>query len=93
MIADRDRGHPGADFADDPGALVAEHAREQAFAVEPVERVGVGVANARRHDLDEDFAGLGAFEIELDDLEGLLRFEGDGGAGFQSMVSIRHPVC
>ena len=30
------------------------------FAVEPVERVGVGVADARRHDLDQHFAGLRA---------------------------------
>ena len=34
--------------------------REDAFGVEPVERVGVGVADAGRHDLDQHLAGLAA---------------------------------
>jgi hypothetical protein len=62
-------------------AFVAEDAGELALAVEPVERIGVGVTDARRHDLDQHFARLGAFQIEFDDLERLVGGEGDGGAG------------
>ena len=66
---------------------MAEHAGEEAFGVEAVERVGVGVADAGGHDFDEDFAGLRAFEVKLDDLEGFLRFKGNGGAGLHGHVS------
>ncbi len=59
------------------------------FAVEAVERVGVGVADAGRHDLDQHLAGLGPFEVELDDLQRLLGFEGDGGAGLHESVPQR----
>jgi hypothetical protein len=58
-----------------------QHAREDALAVEAVERIGVGVADARRHDFHEHLARLRAFQIEFDDFERLLRFECDGGAG------------
>ena len=78
---------PGADLADDARAFMAEDRREDALAVEPVERVGVGVADAGRHDLDQHFAGLGPFEVELDDLERLLGFERDGGAGLHASFS------
>ena len=80
VIAGLHGGDARADLADDAGALMAEDRGEDAFAVEAVERVGVGVADAGRLDLDQHFAGLRAFEIELDDLERLLGFEGDGGA-------------
>src|SRR3546814_12397119 len=46
-----------------------------------VERVGIGVADARRHDLDQHLARLRAFEVEFDDFQRLLRFERNGGAG------------
>jgi len=57
---------------------------EQPLRIEPVERIGVGVADAGRHDLDQHLARLGAFEIEFDDLQRLLRLERDGGAGFHA---------
>ena len=60
---------------------MAEHRGEQAFRIETVQRVGVGVADARRHDLDEDLALLRAFEIEFDDFERLLGLERNGGSG------------
>jgi hypothetical protein len=47
----------------------------------PVQGVGVGVTDARRLDLHQDFAGLGAFQVQLDNLKRLLGFERDGGAG------------
>jgi hypothetical protein len=37
------------------------------------------MADARRLDLDQDFAGLRSFQVDLDDLERLLGFESDGG--------------
>ena len=86
MVADRDAGHPGPDLADDPRAFVAEHAREQSLRVEPVERIGVGVADAGRHDLDQHLAGARAVEVELDDRERLLGGEGDAGAGLHKSV-------
>ena len=82
MIADGDAGHARADFAHDARAFVAEDAGEDAFAVEAVERVGVGVADAGGLDLDQHFAGLRAFEIEFDDFQWLLGRERDCGSGF-----------
>jgi hypothetical protein len=37
------------------------------------------MADARCLDLDQDFADLGSFQIDFDDLERLLGFESDGG--------------
>ena len=86
MIAGLYRSHPSADFAHDACAFMAEHAREDAFAIEAVQGVGVGVADAGRHDFDQHFTRLGAFEIELDDFERLLGGESDGGAGLHGWV-------
>ena len=80
MIARFHRRHAGADLTNDPGALMAEDRRENALAVEAVERIGVGMTDARRLDLDQDFAGLRAFQIEFDDFERFFGFERDGGA-------------
>ena len=81
MVARCDGGDARPDLADDACALMAEDRREQPLAVEPVQRVGVGVADAAGLDLDQDLARPRAFEVEFDDLELLLRFEGDGGTG------------
>jgi len=69
-------------------ALVTEDRGKQPFAVEAVERVGIGVTNTRRHDLDQHFARLGPFEVDFDDLERALGFESDGGAGLHILISI-----
>ena len=82
MIAGRYAGDAGADFAHDARAFMAEHAGEKAFGIESVERVGIGVADAGGHDLDQHLACLGPFQVELDDFERLLRGEGDCSAGF-----------
>lgn len=81
MIAGLDRRHAGADLANDARTFVPEDRGKDALAVEAVERVGIGVTDARRLDLDKDLAGLGAFQIELDDLKRLLCFKCDCGAG------------
>src|SRR5437660_12932489 len=50
MVARLHAGDPRTDLAHDASSFVAEDRREDAFAVEAVQRVGVGVADARRHD-------------------------------------------
>ncbi len=82
VIAGLYAGDARADFAHDPCAFVAEHAGEDALGIQPIQRIGVGMANARRHDFHQHFAGLRAFEVKLDDFEWLFGGEGNGGAGF-----------
>ena len=53
----------------------------------PVERIGVGVADAGRHDLDQHFTLFGTLQVDLDDLERLLGFERDRGAGLHGADS------
>jgi predicted MFS family arabinose efflux permease len=57
---------------------------------EPVERVGVGVADSRRHDLDQHLAGLGPVQVDLVNLSSTISSGAgsgrpkqcrDGGAG------------
>src|SRR3546814_11026553 len=81
MVAGLDAGDARPDLAHDAGALMPQYAREHALAVEAVERVGVGVTDARRHDLDQHLARLRASQVEFDDFERLLRFERNGCAG------------
>src|SRR5690606_42161471 len=61
--------------------LVAEDRGEDSFGVQAVQGVGVGVANAGGLDFDQHLARLRTLQIELHDLQRLLGFEGDGGAG------------
>src|SRR5262249_1139342 len=69
---------------------VAEDRRENPFAVEAVERIGVGVADAGRLDLDQDFAGLGSFQIKLDDFKRLLRLKGNCGPCLHHLLLLHH---
>ena len=87
MVAGLHAGHACADLAYDARAFMAEHAGEDTLAVQAVQRIGVGVADAGRHDLDQDLAGLRAFQIKFDDFERLLRFKSDGGAGLHGFLS------
>ena len=80
MIAGLHRGDPGADLADDASTLVPQDRGENAFAVEAIQRVGVGMANAGRLDLHQHLAGLRSLQIKLHNLKRLLRLERDGGA-------------
>ena len=64
MVAGFQRGHAGADLAHDAGALVTENRREQAFRVGARQRVGVGVADAGGHDLDQHLAAFRAFDLD-----------------------------
>ena len=82
VIADLDRSHARADLADDAGAFMAENGRELALGIKAGECIGVGMANACGHDLDEHFTRLGAFKIDRFDGQGSLSLPGDGSAGF-----------
>ena len=46
------------------------------------------MADAGRHDLDQHFAGLGAFKVEFDDFERLLGGKGNGGTGLHEALLI-----
>src|SRR5690606_39225624 len=87
MLARLHAGHARADLAHDSGALMPQYAREDALAVDPVQRIGVSVADACRHDLDQHLARLLAFKVKLDDFEGLFRFKRNSSTGFHRPVS------
>ncbi len=89
VIAGLDRGDARAHLPDDAGALMAEDRGENPFAVQTIQRIGVGVTDARRLDLDQHFAGLRTFQVEFDDLKRLLRLERDCGACLHFMLLLR----
>ena len=84
VVARLDRGHAAADLDHHARALVAEDRGEQALGIEPVQGVGVGVADTGGLDLDQDLARLRPLQVQLHDLERLLRCKGDGGAGLHA---------
>ncbi len=101
VIARLYRGDARPHFPDDTGALMAEDRGEDPLAVQSVERIGVGVANPRRLDFDQDFTGLGALQVQLDDFKRLLRLERDCGACLHLILllcsstpqTMSHPRC
>ena len=64
---------PGADIDNDAGAFMPEDRRKQSFRIGAGQREFVGVADAGGLDLDQHFAGLGAFELNRRDFERLAR--------------------
>ena len=82
MIIDRNRSHAWPDFADNARAFVTQHAREFALTVKTVERIGVGMANPRGHDLDQNFPLLWPLEIEFDNLQRFLPLQRRRRHGF-----------
>src|SRR6185295_873572 len=77
---------PRPDLTDDAGALVAEDRGEDALAVLALERVGVGMADAGRHDLDQHLARFGPVEVDLMDFERRVGRDGDRGAGLHGQL-------
>ncbi len=65
MVTFLERGDTGADVDDHTRALVAEDHREQPFRIAARAREFIGVADAGRLDLDQDFSGLRTREIEV----------------------------
>ena len=93
MVADRDRGHARANLAHYARAFMAENRREQPLAVEPVQRVGIGMADARRHDLDQHLAGARPLEVDLDDFQRSLGFKGDGGTALHTGILLSRSLA
>ena len=74
----------------EPGhAFVAEDAREQALGVGAGERVVIGVAHARRLELDQHLAGLRPRELDLLDAQGLASGPGHRGARLHLAPPVR----
>ena len=86
VIADRDAGHARADLDHHARTLMAQHGGEQAFRVAAGEGEGVRVAHARRLDLDQHFAGLGALQIEGFEHKRLTCLKGHGGEGLHGRL-------
>ena len=80
MVTNPERGHARADLTHDAGAFMAEDCRELAFRIETGKRVGIGMADPRRHDFDEDFAGLGAADLDRFDGQRFVGRPGDRSA-------------
>lgn len=87
MIVGLYAGDAGANLTHDARAFVAEDRGEDALAVQTVQRIGVGVADTGRHDLDQNLALLRPLKVDFDDFERLLGFKRDGGAGFHGICS------
>ena len=58
MVARAYTGHASTDFAHNPCALMTQHRRKNALAVKTIQRIRIGMANARRHDFDQHFTSL-----------------------------------
>ena len=86
MIAFLEAGYTGANLPDDACAFVAENTRKQAFAVQSIQRVGIGMANTGRHEFDQDFTVLRPIQVELDNFQGLLGFKRHSRACFHLVL-------
>ena len=83
VIAGLHAGDARSNLPDDARAFMAKDGGEDALAVEPVQRIGVGMTDACGLDLDQHFAGLRPFQIDFDDFQRLFRLKSNGGACFQ----------
>ena len=86
MIAHRNAGHPGANLAHHPRALMPQNRRKQPLAVEPVQGVSIGMANPGRHDLDQHLPGARPVEIDFDNLQRAFGLECNGGTGLHRVT-------
>ena len=85
MVAGFDADHPGADLLHDAGALVAADHRERDGDVAGDE-VGVGVAQPRGRQADEDLLLPGRVEVDLLDAPLLAETPQDGGGRLHTSV-------
>ena len=61
MVARLDAGHADANFTHNPCAFMPQNAWENTLAVKTIQRICIGMANPRCHDLDQNFACLWTF--------------------------------
>ena len=80
MIARLHARDARADLAHDARAFVPEDRGKEPFGIRARARELVGVADARRLDLDEHLAGLRPFELDVLDDERFPDFPSDCGA-------------
>ena len=81
MIVLGHAGHTRAHFAHDTGAFMTQHGGKLALRIGAGQRIGIGMAQPGGHQLHQHLALARALQIQLDNLERLLGFKGDGGAG------------
>uniref|UniRef100_A0A0N5A603 LigA n=1 Tax=Parastrongyloides trichosuri TaxID=131310 RepID=A0A0N5A603_PARTI len=93
VVADGQRGHARPHLDHHARALMAQDRGEETLAVQPVQRIGVGVADPRRLDLDQHLARARTLQIDLDDLKRTFGFERDGGAGFHDAGPSDVPIA
>ena len=92
VVALFDAGHPRPDIDDDAGALMAEDRRKQPLGIGPGQRVGVGMADAGRLDLDQHLAGFRPVEPHRLDRQRLSRPCGRQRRAFPSVLSSSGPA-
>ena len=85
VIAPLDAGHAGADIDHDARAFVSENGGKETLGIGARQRELVGMTDAGRLDLDQNFTSLRAGEIDLRDLERLSCGDGDGGLRLHSL--------
>ena len=81
MIARLHTGHTCADFTHNARPFMAEDGGEKPLRIQPIQGIGIRVADPCRHDFDQNFPRLGAGQIH--------RFDGKGFFGFPSHCSAR----
>ena len=69
-----------SNLADNTRAFMAKDGWEYPFAVETVQRIGVGMTDACGLYFDEHLASLRPFQIDFDDFKRLFRLKRNGGA-------------
>ena len=80
MVAHFKIGDARTNLAHNASALMAKHCRKRALRVSTRKGELVRVAYPGCLDLDEDFSGLRAFKVQLDNLKGFSGFKCNSGA-------------
>ena len=87
MIAFFDRCDAWTDVDDNAGAFVAEDGGKQPLRIRAGKREFVGVADAGRFDLDQNFAGARAVELHRRHFQRLAGRVGHGGANIHAILA------
>jgi len=78
-VTNLNAGNSLTDTFNNTGGFVTQDTGEETFGVVAVKGIDIGVAEGVGEDLESDFTGLGGLNFDLDNVEGLLGFPGDGG--------------